>query len=84
MRGFVSLNGTTINCARGFGLGMRSWLTGEEPVGGPEHANPALPPTDHIQGLSRGLAILEYVRVAPHPVGVKEIAGAGDLKLGTA
>ena len=42
VRDFISLNGTAINCAGGFGLGRRSWLTGEETVGGPAHSNPAL------------------------------------------
>jgi uncharacterized protein len=41
VRDFISLNGTTTNCAGGFGLGRRSWLTGEENVGGPLHATPA-------------------------------------------
>ena len=35
VRDFISLNGTTINCAGGFGLGRRSWLTGEETIAGP-------------------------------------------------
>ncbi|MEA2332343.1 MAG: uncharacterized protein QOH58_2481 [Thermoleophilaceae bacterium] len=33
---FVSLNGTTVNCAGGIGYCARSWLTGEETVRGPE------------------------------------------------
>ena len=36
VRSFVSLAGTTINCAGGFGLRQRSWLTGEETIAGPE------------------------------------------------
>src|SRR5215204_3159781 len=40
VRDFLSLNGTTVNCAGGFGLGRRSWLTGEETIGGPESADP--------------------------------------------
>jgi uncharacterized protein len=35
VRSFISLDGTTVNCAGGFGLGARSWLTGEETVAGP-------------------------------------------------
>jgi secreted PhoX family phosphatase len=35
VRSFVSLDGTTINCAGGFGLHGRSWLSGEETVAGP-------------------------------------------------
>jgi secreted PhoX family phosphatase len=35
VRSFVSLEGTTVNCAGGFGLGRRSWLTGEETIAGP-------------------------------------------------
>jgi secreted PhoX family phosphatase len=35
VRSFVSLEGTTINCAGGFGLDRRSWLTGEETIYGP-------------------------------------------------
>ena len=33
---FVSLNGTTVNCAGGRGLGERTWITAEETIGGPE------------------------------------------------
>jgi secreted PhoX family phosphatase len=33
---FVSLNGTTVNCAGGIGYRARSWLTGEETVRGPD------------------------------------------------
>jgi secreted PhoX family phosphatase len=36
VRDFISLNGTTVNCAGGIGLGERSWLTGEETIAGPE------------------------------------------------
>jgi secreted PhoX family phosphatase len=35
VRSFVSLEGTTVNCAGGFGLRRSSWLTGEETVAGP-------------------------------------------------
>lgn len=38
---WVSLNGTTVNCAGGLGLGRRSWITAEETVGGPENASEA-------------------------------------------
>ena len=41
VRDFISLNGTTVNCAGGYGLGHRSWLTGEESIRGPEHLTPA-------------------------------------------
>jgi secreted PhoX family phosphatase len=41
VRDFISLNGTTVNCAGGYGLGRRSWLTGEETFGGPNHTDPA-------------------------------------------
>jgi secreted PhoX family phosphatase len=34
---FISLNGTTVNCAGGFGLGRESWLTGEETIFGLTH-----------------------------------------------
>lgn len=37
---FVSLNGTIVNCAGGIAYRGRYWLTGEESVGGPEHADP--------------------------------------------
>ena len=37
---FVSLNGTTVNCAGGRGLGERTWITAEETVGGPEAESP--------------------------------------------
>ena len=35
MRDFISLSGTHVNCAGGYGLHRRSWLTGEETVYGP-------------------------------------------------
>src|SRR5215218_1130987 len=35
---FVSLNGTTVNCAGGVSYRRRYWLTGEETVGGPDAA----------------------------------------------
>jgi uncharacterized protein len=38
---FVSLNGTTVNCAGGISYRRRCWLTGEETVGGPDAADPA-------------------------------------------
>ena len=39
---FVSLNGTTINCAGGISYRRRYWLTGEETVGGPAATDPNL------------------------------------------
>jgi secreted PhoX family phosphatase len=33
---YISLNGTTVNCAGGIGFGAKSWITGEETVRGPE------------------------------------------------
>jgi secreted PhoX family phosphatase len=36
VRSFVSLAGTTVNCAGGHGLHHRSWLSGEETIVGPE------------------------------------------------
>ncbi len=38
---FVSLNGTTVNCAGGIAYRRRYWLTGEETVGGPDATDPA-------------------------------------------
>jgi uncharacterized protein len=38
VRSFISLDGTTINCAGGFGLHRRSWLSGEETTTGPARA----------------------------------------------
>jgi len=35
---YISLNGTTVNCAGGRGFGLKSWITGEETVRGPESA----------------------------------------------
>ncbi|MET0685904.1 MAG: alkaline phosphatase PhoX [Solirubrobacteraceae bacterium] len=35
---FVSLNGTIVNCAGGASLRRRSWISGEEAVGGPDAA----------------------------------------------
>ena len=37
---FVSLNGTTVNCAGGIAYRHRYWLTGEETVGGPDARRP--------------------------------------------
>jgi secreted PhoX family phosphatase len=37
---YISLNGTTVNCAGGRGFGLRSWITAEETVGGPEATDP--------------------------------------------
>ena len=39
---FVSLNGTTVNCAGGISYRRRYWLTGEETVGGPDAMDPNL------------------------------------------
>lgn len=36
VRDYISLNGTTVNCAGGIGFGSRSWITAEETVRGPE------------------------------------------------
>ena len=41
VRDFVSLNGTTVNCAGGISYRRRYWLTGEESVGGPDSADAA-------------------------------------------
>jgi uncharacterized protein len=38
---FVSLNGTTVNCAGGIAYRHRYWLTGEETVAGPGATDPA-------------------------------------------
>ena len=38
VRDFVSLSGSHVNCAGGFGLHQKSWLTGEETVFGPNFA----------------------------------------------
>jgi secreted PhoX family phosphatase len=38
LRSFVSLEGTTVNCAGGFALRRRSWLTAEETTSGPTRA----------------------------------------------
>ena len=35
VRDFISLSGSQVNCAGGYGLHRRSWLTGEEIVWGP-------------------------------------------------
>ena len=36
VRDFISLSGSHVNCAGGFGLRRKSWLTGEETVFGPD------------------------------------------------
>jgi uncharacterized protein len=38
VRDYVSLSGSHVNCAGGFGLRRKSWLTGEETVFGPNFA----------------------------------------------
>ena len=38
VRDFISLSGSHVNCAGGFGLRRKSWLTGEENVYGPKFA----------------------------------------------
>ncbi len=38
---FVSLNGTSTNCAGGISYRRKYWLTGEETVGGPDYADAA-------------------------------------------
>jgi secreted PhoX family phosphatase len=40
VKDFVSLNGTTVNCAGGISYRRRYWLTGEETIGGPDSADP--------------------------------------------
>jgi secreted PhoX family phosphatase len=40
VRDFISLNGTIVNCAGGYGLGTRSWITAEETIAGPGNALP--------------------------------------------
>jgi uncharacterized protein len=40
VKDFISLNGTTVNCAGGISYRRRHWLTGEETVGGPDSADP--------------------------------------------
>ncbi len=40
VRDYVSLSGTIVNCAGGRGLRERTWITGEESVGGPNHTDP--------------------------------------------
>ena len=40
VRDFISLSGSAVNCAGGFGLRRKSWLTGEEAVYGPEFTDP--------------------------------------------
>jgi len=39
VRDFISLSGSHVNCAGGFGLHGKSWLTGEEAVYGPKFAD---------------------------------------------
>ena len=40
VRDWISLNGSTVNCAGGIGYGRASWITCEETVAGPSHENP--------------------------------------------
>jgi secreted PhoX family phosphatase len=42
VRDWISLNGSAINCAGGIGYRRRSWITCEETVGGPSHADAAI------------------------------------------
>jgi uncharacterized protein len=41
VRDYISLNGTTVNCAGGRGFGFKSWITAEETVRGPEASSAA-------------------------------------------
>lgn len=48
VRDFVSLSGTTVNCAGGYGLALSSWISSEETTAGPERpAGPAQFPKRH-------------------------------------
>ena len=47
MADFVSLSGTTVNCAGGYGLGYESWISGEETTAGPERTGSAFFPMRH-------------------------------------
>ena len=40
---YISLNGTIVNCAGGRGFGLRSWITAEESVAGPDSADVETP-----------------------------------------
>jgi uncharacterized protein len=42
VRSYISLSGSTVNCAGGRGLGLRSWITGEEAVFGPAYFDATL------------------------------------------
>jgi len=47
VRDFVSLSGTTVNCAGGYGRRYRSWISGEETTAGPERTGAAFFPKRH-------------------------------------
>jgi secreted PhoX family phosphatase len=87
VRDYVSLNGTTVNCAGGASLGFKAWITGEETVRGPESTVPAdLFPERHgylfevpvdrgPNELRKGIAIRGAGRFAHEAVAVDQRTG---------
>jgi secreted PhoX family phosphatase len=87
VRDYVSLTGTTVNCAGGRGLGFRSWITGEETVRGPESTVAAdlfperhgylfeVPVSRGPNELRKGTAIRAAGRFAHEAVAVEQRTG---------
>jgi uncharacterized protein len=87
MSDYISLNGTSVNCAGGYGLGRRSWITGEETVRGPEADTPAelfperhgyifeVPVSRGPNELRKGIAIRAAGRFAHEAVAVDQRTG---------
>ncbi|MGH2743673.1 MAG: alkaline phosphatase PhoX, partial [Thermoleophilaceae bacterium] len=87
VRDYISLNGTTVNCAGGIGFGAKSWITGEETVRGPESTSEAdrfperhgyifeVPVSRGPDELKKGVAIRAAGRFAHEAVAVDQRSG---------
>ncbi len=90
VREFVSINGTTVNCAGGNAFGMAGWITSEETVAGPstgfdeKHGYNFLVPADAESAVSpvplRAMGRFSHEAVAVDPATgiVYETEDAGD------
>lgn len=72
VRDFVSLSGTTVNCAGGAGLGFHSWISGEETTAGPERTGAAFFPKRHGYNFEVPLD-----RAAGDPTGAEPLVAMG-------
>jgi secreted PhoX family phosphatase len=72
VRDYVSLSGSHVNCAGGWGLHRKSWLTGEETVFGPEFANP-----DNRYAKRHGYVFEVPLRRGPHDSASRPLKAMG-------